>query len=69
MFEFLTLLDRAQLWAARGEVREALATIKAARQILDGTGSVLLTRADELEALLRLARPGDALVISPDTGP
>ena len=55
MFEFLTLLDRAQLWAARGEVLEALATIKAARQILAGTGSVLLTRADELEALLRLS--------------
>ena len=55
MFEFLTLLDRAQLWAARGEVREALATIQAARQILAGTGSVLLTRADELEALLRLS--------------
>ena len=55
MFEFLTLLDRAQIWAARGEVREALATIQAARQILAGTGSVLLSRADELEALLRLS--------------
>ena len=55
MFEFLTLLDRARIWAARGEVREALATIGAARQILAGTGSVLLTWADELEALLRLS--------------
>ena len=55
MFEFLTLLDRAQIWAARGQVREALATIEAARQILAGTGSVLLMRADELEALLRLS--------------
>jgi LuxR family maltose regulon positive regulatory protein len=55
MFEFLTLLDRARIWAARGEVREALATIQAARQILAGTGSVLLTWADELEALLRLS--------------
>jgi LuxR family transcriptional regulator, maltose regulon positive regulatory protein len=55
MFEFLTLLDRAQIWAARGQVREALATIEAARQILDGTGSVLLMRADELDALLRLS--------------
>jgi LuxR family maltose regulon positive regulatory protein len=54
MFEFLTLLDRAQIWAARGQVREALATIEAARPILAGTGSVLLRRADELEALLRL---------------
>ena len=53
--EFMTLLDRAQIWAARGQVREALATIEAARQILAGTGSVLLMRADELEALLRLS--------------
>jgi LuxR family transcriptional regulator, maltose regulon positive regulatory protein len=55
MFEFLTLLDRAQIWAARGQVREALATTEAARQILAGTGSVLLMRADELEALLHLS--------------
>jgi LuxR family maltose regulon positive regulatory protein len=55
MFEFLALLDRAQVWTARGQVHEALATIEAARQILAGTGSVLLTRADELEALLRLS--------------
>jgi LuxR family transcriptional regulator, maltose regulon positive regulatory protein len=55
MFEFLTLLDRARIWAARGQVREALATITAARQVLAGSGSVLLTWADELEALLRLS--------------
>jgi LuxR family transcriptional regulator, maltose regulon positive regulatory protein len=55
MFEFLALLDRAQLWAARGQVNHALASIETARQILAGTGSVLLTRADELEALLRLS--------------
>jgi LuxR family transcriptional regulator, maltose regulon positive regulatory protein len=55
MFEFLTLLDRARIWAARGQVREALATIEVARQVLAGTGSVLLTWADELEALLRLS--------------
>ncbi len=55
MFEFLTLLDRAQIWAARGDVRQALATIQAARQILAGTGSMLLSRADELEALLHLS--------------
>jgi LuxR family transcriptional regulator, maltose regulon positive regulatory protein len=53
--EFMTLLDRARIWAARGQVREALATIGAARQVLAGTGSVLLRRADELEALLRLS--------------
>ncbi|MFZ0190336.1 MAG: LuxR C-terminal-related transcriptional regulator [Streptosporangiaceae bacterium] len=55
MFEFLALLDRARIWAARGQVREALATIEAARQVLTRTGSVLLTSADELEALLRLS--------------
>jgi LuxR family transcriptional regulator, maltose regulon positive regulatory protein len=55
MFEFLALLDRARIWAARGQVREALATTETARQILAGTGSVLLRRADELEALLRLS--------------
>jgi LuxR family transcriptional regulator, maltose regulon positive regulatory protein len=55
MFEFLALLDRAELWAVRGHVREALATVQDARLVLAGTGSVLLARADELEALLRLS--------------
>jgi len=58
-FEFLALLDRAAIWAARGQVRDALAAIEAARPVLAGTGSVLLTRADELEAVLRLTL-GDA---------
>jgi LuxR family transcriptional regulator, maltose regulon positive regulatory protein len=55
VFEFLALLDRAGIWAARGRVRDALATVEAARLILAGTRSVLLARADELEALLRLS--------------
>ena len=55
LFEFLALLDRAGIWAARGQVREALATVEAARLVLAGTGSVLLAQADELEALLRLS--------------
>ena len=55
MFEFLALLDRAQVWAVRGQVYEALDTVEAARQILAETKSVLLKRADELEALLRLS--------------
>ena len=55
MFEFLALLDRAGIWAARGQVPDALATVEAARRILAGTGSVLLARADELEARLRLS--------------
>jgi LuxR family transcriptional regulator, maltose regulon positive regulatory protein len=55
VFEFLGLLDRAEIWAARGQVRDALSTIEAARLLLAGTGSVLLARADELEAVLRLS--------------
>jgi LuxR family maltose regulon positive regulatory protein len=55
VFEFLALLDRAGIWAARGQVREGLASVEAARLVLAGTGSGLLARADELEALLRLS--------------
>jgi LuxR family transcriptional regulator, maltose regulon positive regulatory protein len=54
-FEFLVLVERAAIWAASGRVREALAAVGRARKILAGTGSVLLARADELEALLRLS--------------
>ena len=54
-FEFLALLDRAGIWAARGQVREALASIEGTRPVLAGTTSMLLARADELEALLRLS--------------
>jgi len=53
--EFLALLDRATIWSAHGQVRDALAAVGAARRVLAGTGSVLLARADELEALLRLS--------------
>ena len=55
VFEFLALLDRARIWAARGMPRDALATVAAARQVLAGTGSALLSRADELEAQIRLS--------------
>ena len=55
VLEFLALLDRATIRAARGLVRDALATVEAARLVLAGTGSVLLARADEVEALLRLS--------------
>jgi LuxR family maltose regulon positive regulatory protein len=54
-FEFLALLDRAAIWAARGQVRSALAAVEAARAVLAGTNSEMLARADELEALLRLS--------------
>jgi LuxR family maltose regulon positive regulatory protein len=53
VFEFLALLDRARIWAARGMTRDALATVAAAREILAGTA--LLLRADELEARIRLS--------------
>ena len=55
VFEFLGLLDRAEIWAARGKIKEALASVDAARLVLAGTDSELLARADELEALLRLS--------------
>ena len=55
LFEFLALLDRARIWAARGQVRDALATVKTARLVLPGTRPVLLAQADELAAQLRLS--------------
>jgi LuxR family maltose regulon positive regulatory protein len=54
LFEYLILLDRARIWANRGQVREALASVETARRVLPGATPVLLARADELEALLRL---------------
>ena len=53
--EFTARLDRAAVWAARGQIQEALASIEAAKTVLAGTGSLLLARADELEGLLRLS--------------
>jgi LuxR family transcriptional regulator, maltose regulon positive regulatory protein len=55
IFEYLALLDRAAVWAARGQHREALATVTAARGTLPATPSPLLARADEAEAVLRLS--------------
>ena len=59
VFEFLALLDRAQIWAARGQIDAALATTAAARRVLAERKSSLIARADEQEALLRLSL-GDA---------
>ncbi len=53
--EFLILLDLAEIWAARGQIREALTGIEAARDVLPGAAPALLNRADELEALFRLS--------------
>jgi LuxR family maltose regulon positive regulatory protein len=55
LFEFLVLIDRARIWAARGQIREALTTVEAARHLLARGRTVLTARADELEALLRLS--------------
>src|SRR5262249_11225620 len=55
LFEFLALLDRARIWSACGQVRDALSTIEAARKVVSGASTVLLARADEEEALLRLS--------------
>ena len=56
VFEFLALLDRARIWAARGQVRDALTSVGAARQALPaGASPALLARAGEQEALLRLS--------------
>jgi LuxR family maltose regulon positive regulatory protein len=54
-YEFLALLDRARIWAAGGQAREALATVEAARRVLARPVPVLVARAGELEAELRLA--------------
>ena len=59
IFEFLTLLDRARIWAARGQIREALTTVAAARRALAEPSAALRVQADELEAQIRLAL-GDA---------
>jgi LuxR family transcriptional regulator, maltose regulon positive regulatory protein len=53
VFEFLALLDRARIWAARGQVRDALTTVEAARKVVTEASTALLARADEQEALLR----------------
>jgi LuxR family transcriptional regulator, maltose regulon positive regulatory protein len=55
LFEFLALLDRAKIWAARGQAREALATIESARHALQEPSTALVARADEQEAVLRLS--------------
>ena len=55
LFEFLALLDRARIWAARGQIHDALTTDRGARQVMTGGSPALLARADEQEALLRLS--------------
>jgi LuxR family transcriptional regulator, maltose regulon positive regulatory protein len=53
-FNFLAQLDRARIWAAGGNLDEALRSLPAARSALKSDHSVLLEDADELEARIRL---------------
>jgi LuxR family transcriptional regulator, maltose regulon positive regulatory protein len=55
VFDFLAQLDRARIWAATGNLDEALASLPAARTALRSERSVLLAQADEVEARLRVA--------------
>jgi LuxR family transcriptional regulator, maltose regulon positive regulatory protein len=55
LVEFLALLDQARIRHARGQFREALASIDSARLALAQASSALLARADEQEALVRLS--------------
>ena len=55
VFEYLAQLDRARIWAAAGNLEEALSSLPAARTALRCDHSVLFAQADELEARLRLA--------------
>ncbi len=53
-FNYLAQLDRARIWAAGGNLDEALTSLPAARSALKSDRSALLPMADELEARLRL---------------
>ena len=54
-FGYFAQLDRARIWAAGGNLDEALASLPAARTALKSDRSVLLAQADELEVRFRLA--------------
>ena len=54
-FEYFAQLDRARIWAAAGDLDEALSSLPAARTALRCDHSVLFAEADEIEARLRLA--------------
>ena len=51
---YLAQLDRARIWAAGGNLDEALTSLPAARAALKSDHSALLVLADELEAHIRL---------------
>jgi LuxR family maltose regulon positive regulatory protein len=54
VFNYLAQLDRARIWAADGNLDEALTSLPAARAALKSDHSALLALADELEARIRL---------------
>ena len=54
LFNYLAQLDRARIWAAGGNLDEALTSLPAARAALKSDHSALLALADELEAHIRL---------------
>jgi LuxR family maltose regulon positive regulatory protein len=54
VFDFLAQLDRARIWAASGNVEEALTSLSGTRASLRSERSVLLGQADEVEARLRI---------------
>jgi LuxR family maltose regulon positive regulatory protein len=66
IFDYLAQLDRARIWAASGNVEDALTSLPDARSALRNDHSVLLGDADELEARFRLALGdhGGALLIA-----
>jgi LuxR family transcriptional regulator, maltose regulon positive regulatory protein len=55
VFDYLAQLDRARLWAAKGEIDEALASLPQARGALHSDKSPLLSIADQLESRCRLS--------------
>ena len=54
VFNYLAQLDRARIWAADGNLDEALTSLPAARAALKSDHSAVLALADELEAHIRL---------------
>jgi LuxR family maltose regulon positive regulatory protein len=55
LFEYYAQLDRARIWAAEGNLDEALSSLPAARSVLRTQQSIVFAEADELEVRLRLA--------------
>jgi LuxR family transcriptional regulator, maltose regulon positive regulatory protein len=54
VFDYFAQLDRARVWAAGGDLDEALGSLPAARAALKGDQSPLLAEADELDVRFRL---------------